>query len=204
MGLVLRRRGQISLEFLFVFTILMIMLLYSAKYVTFRSSASSQTLAVQTVIEEKSIANVIGGAIDQVYAQGPGSKVTVYAHFSLLRNSEYLKNAFNLTSPVVYIMLIGEKSSLFPSEAMNSVVAVGVANNGSIPVLGGADRTGVWVQTFLKYNSTTTPEIIVPLNPANIPPVVKVVVQWDPNEPVTMVYNSTSSTLEINIRVSNP
>ena len=201
MGLVLRRRGQISLEFLFVFTILMIMLLYSARYVTFKNSTSSQALAIQTVIEEKSVANVIGGAIDQVYAQGPGSKVTVYARFSLLRNSEYLKKAFNLTSPVVYIMLIGENSPLFPPGAMNSVIAVGVANNGGTPVLEGADRTGVWVQTFLRYNSTTIPEIVVPLSPSTLPPEVKVVVQWDPNRPVAMFYNSTSSTLEINIRV---
>jgi uncharacterized protein (UPF0333 family) len=203
MGLVLRRRGQISLEFLFVFAILMIMLLYSAKYVTFNSSTSAQTLAVQTVIEEKSVANVIGSAIDQVYAQGPGAKVTVYARFSLLRNTEYLKRAFNLTNPVVYLMLIGENSTLFPPGAMNSVIAVGVADNGTVPVLNGADRTGVWVQTFLKYNSTTTPQIVVPLNPSNIPPVIKVVVQWDPAEPVSMVYNSTTSTLEINIRVEN-
>ena len=204
MGLVLRRRGQISLEFLFVFTILMIMLLYSAKYVTFKSSTSSQALAIQTVIEEKSVANVIGGAIDQVYAQGPGSKVTVYARFSLLRNSEYLKNAFNLTSPVVYVMLIGENSNLFPPKAINSIVAVGVANNGSTPVIDGPNKTGTWVQTFFRYNSTTMPEIVVPLSPSTLPPVVKVIVQWDPNKPVTMVYNSTSSTLEINIRVNSP
>jgi len=204
MGLVLRRRGQISLEFLFVFAILMVMLLYSARYVSFSSSTSAQTLALQTVIEEKSVANVIGGAIDQVYAQGPGSKVTVYARFSLLRNPSYLKNAFNLTNPVVYIMLIGENSSLFPPDASNSVVAVGVANNGSNPVIEGADRTGVWVQTFLKYNSTTRPQIVVPLNPSNIPPVIKVVVQWDPTKPLSMTYNSTSSTLEINLRVNGP
>jgi len=204
MGLVLKRRGQISLEFMLVFAILMVMLLYSVRYVTFSSDTSSQALALQVAVEEKSVANVIGGAIDQVYAQGPGSRVTVYARFSLLRSGKHLRNAFGIGDPIVYIMLIGNESSMFPDGAVNSVVAVGVAERGSYPVIEGDSRTGVWVPTFLRYNSTTRPELAVPLDPENIPPVIRVVVQWDPEEPVGIEYNETSSTLTINIRVGGP
>ncbi|WP_297073448.1 class III signal peptide-containing protein, partial [Thermococcus sp.] len=41
MGLVLKRRGQISLEFMLVFAIMLIMLLYSVRNVTFSSDSPS-------------------------------------------------------------------------------------------------------------------------------------------------------------------
>ncbi|AHL23125.1 class III signal peptide-containing protein [Thermococcus nautili] len=201
MGLVLRRRGQISLEFMLVFSIMLIMLLYSVKNVGFDSSSpSSGTLAIQIALEEKSVANVIAGAIDQVYAQGPGSKVTVYAHFNLLRNSEYLSKAFNLTSPQVQLLFIGTNDPLFPTGAENSVVAVAVANSTVGPVLTGSNRTGVWVQTYFLYNSTTQSKFMVPLNPADVPGTMRIVVEWNPELPVSMAYNATSKTLYINIK----
>ncbi|NJE50084.1 class III signal peptide-containing protein [Thermococcus sp. 9N3] len=201
MGLVLRRRGQISLEFMLVFSIMLIMLLYSVKNVGFDSSSpSSGTLAIQIALEEKSVANVIAGAIDQVYAQGPGSKVTVYAHFNLLRNSEYLSKAFNLTSPQVQLLFIGTRDRLFPIGAENSVIAVAVAESGSKPTLSGPDRTGVWVQTYFLYNSTTQSKFMVPLNPADVPGTMRIVVEWNPELPVSMAYNATSKTLYINIK----
>ncbi|AIU69572.1 hypothetical protein TEU_04020 [Thermococcus eurythermalis] len=201
MGLVPRRRGQISLEFMLVFSIMLIMLLYSIKNVGFdESSPSSETLAVQIALEEKSVANVIAGAVDQVYAQGPGSKVTVYAHFNLLRNSKYLKKAFGLTSPQVQLMFLGTEDSLFPVEAENSVIAVAVAESGSDPVISGSTRTGVWVQTYFLYNSTSKPRFLVSLSPNDVPSMMKVVVEWNPSEPVSMAYDRASRTLKINIR----
>ncbi|GAB6136314.1 class III signal peptide-containing protein [Thermococcus prieurii] len=201
MGLVLKRRGQISLEFMLVFAIMMVMLMYSVKSVGFNSSSpSSGTLAIQIALEEKSVANVIAGAIDQVYAQGPGSKVTVYAHFNLLRNSKYLKNAFNLTSPQVQLMFLGTKDPLFPTGAENSVVVVAVSNAGSTPVISGSNRTGVWVQTYFLYNSTSKTGFTLSFAPSDVPTTMRVVVEWNPSKPVSMTYDSTSGTLHINIR----
>ncbi|WP_297509193.1 class III signal peptide-containing protein [Thermococcus sp.] len=197
----LRKRGQISLEFLLVFGILLIMLLYSARSMTFNNTSSREALLMQVAVEEKSTANIIASAIDQVYAQGPGSKVTVYAHFTLLRNGDYLKKAFNLTSPVINIILAGENDPLFPAGASNSIVAVAVSNQGNEPIISGSNRTGVWVQTFLKYNATSHTRFEVNFTPSTLPPVMKVVVEWNPAQPISLVYNSTSSTLHINIRV---
>ncbi|WP_297498271.1 class III signal peptide-containing protein, partial [Thermococcus sp.] len=53
----LRKRGQISLEFLLVFGVLMVMLLYSVRSVTFTGGTSQQVLTIQTALEEKSVAN---------------------------------------------------------------------------------------------------------------------------------------------------
>jgi uncharacterized protein (UPF0333 family) len=200
MGLVPRRRGQISLEFMLVFAIMLIMLLYSVKNVGFSpESPSARTLTVQMALEEKSVANVIAGAIDQVYAQGPGSKVTVYARFNLLRNSDYISKAFNITSPQVLVMLIGTTDPLFPPGAENSVVAVAVANSTYGPILTGSNRTGVWVQTYFLYNSTPT-NFTVSFSPSDVPRTLRVIVEWNPASPVSMTYDSASGTLYINIR----
>jgi len=201
MGLALRRRGQISLEFMLVFAIMLIMLLYSVKSVGFSSSSpSAGTLAIQIALEEKSVANVIAGAVDQVYAQGPGSKVTVYAHFNLLRNSKYLKSAFNLTTPRVQLMFLGTEDPLFPAGAENSVVVVAVSNAGSAPVISGPNRTGVWVQTYFLYNSTSKTGFSLSFAPSDVPTTMRVVVEWNPSEPVSVTYDGASKTLHINIR----
>lgn len=200
----LRKRGQISLEFLLVFGVLMVMLLYSVRSVTFTGGTSQQVLTIQTALEEKSVANTIAGAINQVYSQGPGAKVTVYARFTILRSGESLKRAFNLTSPVVEIMLLGENDPLFPADASNSVIAVAVSDQGKEPVISGQNRTGVWAQTFLRYNATSPTRFEVNLTPPNVPPVMRVVVEWNPDRPVSMVYNSTTATLHINVRVNGP
>ncbi|WP_456420676.1 class III signal peptide-containing protein [Thermococcus sp.] len=200
MGLVVGRRGQISLEFMLVFSIMLIMLLYSVKNISFsQDSPSSSALALQLALEEKSAANTIAGAIDQVYAQGPGSKVTTYVHFTLLRNGKYLSRAFNLSSPVVGIMFLGSAHPLFPEGANNSVVVVAVFNNGSTPIIEGKNRTGVWVQTYFPYNSTTTPGFNVSTTPDELPSAMRVVVEWNPDIPVEMTYNSTSKVLYINV-----
>jgi len=188
-----KRRGQLSLEFMFVFTLMLIMLLYSVRTVGFDSPASSGTLALQIALEEKSVANVIAGAIDQVYAQGPGSKVTVYARFNLLRNPNYISKAFNLTSPQVLIMLIGTTDPLFPPGAENSVVAVAVFGDYG-PILTGSNRTGVWVQTIYPYDGSS----LVQLEPTEVPSLMKIVVEWNPSEPVSMTYDN--GTLHINVR----
>ncbi|WP_297548942.1 class III signal peptide-containing protein [Thermococcus sp.] len=200
MGLVLKRRGQISLEFMLVFAIMLIMLLYSVRNVTFSSdSPSNGALAVQIALEEKSTANTIAGLIDQVYAQGPGSKATAYVKFALLRNEGYLKRAFNLSNPVVSIMFLGSSHPLFPPNATNSVVAVAVFNNGSAPLLVGSNRTGVWVPTYFPYNSTVDPGFNVTIAPTLLPSSLKVVVEWNPDLPVGITYNSTSQEVYINI-----
>ena len=201
MGLVLKRRGQISLEFMLVFAIMLIMLLYSVRNVTFSSdSPSNGVLALQIALEEKNIANTIASAIDQVYAQGPGSKVTVYAHFVLLRNSRYISRAFNVSSPEVQILLLGTSDSLFPSTSGGSVVAVAVVGSGNTtPILSGSNRTGVWVKTYFPYSSSSPSSFKVVLNPSSIPDTMRIVVEWNPNVPVSMSYNSTDGTLYINI-----
>ncbi len=102
--MVRERRGQISLEFLFVFGLLMILLLYSIRNVSFsEGSPSAENLKIQVALEEKGLANAISNTISQVYAQGPGSKATASFRFTYLKNEEYVKRASGLRNPELFI-----------------------------------------------------------------------------------------------------
>ena len=59
-------RAQISLEFLFIFGLLTILLLYSVRNVSFsEGSPSVENLRIQIALEEKGLANAISNTISQ-------------------------------------------------------------------------------------------------------------------------------------------
>ncbi|WP_457741969.1 class III signal peptide-containing protein [Thermococcus sp.] len=201
-----KKRGQISLEFMLVFGIMLLMLVYSINNASFKGgSSSAQTLQLQVLLEEKGIANVIAGAIDQVYSQGPGSKVTVYAHFDLLRDEYYLKKAFGYSLPVVNITLLGNGSPLLPAGSTGGVILVGVNQINATPVVAGTNKTAVEVGTFYPYNGTSLSLAFYPAEVPNtphisdIPPTMKIIVQWNPDQAPSLTFNSTTGALYINI-----
>ena len=64
MGSARKRRAQISLEFLFIFGVFMIMLVYSLQVVTFaKNSPSVDALRIQVALEEKGLANALSSAV---------------------------------------------------------------------------------------------------------------------------------------------
>ncbi|KUH34051.1 hypothetical protein APY94_03505 [Thermococcus celericrescens] len=97
-------RAQISLEFLFIFGLLTILLIYSVRNVSFsEGSPSIENLRIQIALEEKSLANAISNTISQVYAQGPGSKATTYVKLTYLKNIGYVERASGVKNPAVFI-----------------------------------------------------------------------------------------------------
>ncbi|MFA4668958.1 class III signal peptide-containing protein [Pyrococcus kukulkanii] len=89
------RRGQISLELMFLLMIFMLILVYSINNVSFSKGPSVEVLKAQIALESKSLANAISNTISQVYAQGPGSKATTYVKLTYLKDSGYLRKAFS-------------------------------------------------------------------------------------------------------------
>lgn len=160
-----RRRGQLSLEFLLIAGVMLIMLAYSVNTVTFNENyPSSETLRIQVALEAKNVANQVAGAISQVYAQGPGSKATVYVKTSLLDDPEMLGDAFG--SSKVGIYHIG-----------NSVYVT----IGDTPVFTGDNKNTFSAVTL--YNRTSGGTIGVSF-PEGIPGTLKVVVEWNPDPDV--------------------
>ena len=213
MGLVLRRRGQISLEFMLVFSIMLIMLLYSVKNVGFDSSSpSSSTLAIQIALEEKSLANAISNTISQVYAQGPGSKATTYIKVVYLRNPSYLEKGLNVVTPRIFITY-----GSYPSGGNGTYVAV-VNGTGTARLIRlGEGKNAFWsramYQADLFKNSSVwvSPRVTLKwaddgvtvyglgLDPATLPSELKIVVEWNPDREDSWFYNGTAGELRINI-----
>lgn len=90
------KKGQISLEFLFIFVLFMVLLTFSIRNITFSSEQSSDMLRIQVSEEAKLFANTISNAVSQVYAQGPGAKATEYFTFKYLGDKYFLQKAFGM------------------------------------------------------------------------------------------------------------
>ncbi len=98
------KKGQISLEFMMVFAIMLILLLYSVRNVTFSNgSPSTENLRISVSLEEKNLANAISNTISQVYSQGPGAKATAYVKLTFLRDPQMLSKALEVSDPVIFI-----------------------------------------------------------------------------------------------------
>ena len=90
------KKGQISLEFLFIFVLFMVLLTFSIRNITFSSEQSSDMLRIQVSEEAKLFANTVSNAISQAYAQGPGAKTTEYFTFRYLNDKYFLTRAFGM------------------------------------------------------------------------------------------------------------
>jgi uncharacterized protein (UPF0333 family) len=202
------RRGQVSLEFLFVFAIMLILLVYSVQNTTFsRGSSSVETLKIQVALESKNVANVISTTISQVYSQGPGAKATSYIHLNYLRDPGMLEKATEVKNPEIFITYgnYGGKGN---------GTYISVVGTGYQIYLTGPNKNTFWSRSLyqkilydkpnawspsssITVNSTTVYGLKI--DPLELPAVLKVVVEWNPDRPDLWVFNSTSGELRINI-----
>ncbi len=199
------RRGQVSLEFMLVFAILVVMLVYSINNISFsNNSASQQTLIIQISLEEKNFANIISNTISQVYAQGPGSKATAYVKLTYLKDAGMLRKAYGLNSPYIFVTY---------DRGVNITVI-----NSTTPVLNfnGPDKnvfwspslypavlynnSNIWDATFgssILINGTTVYGLRIP--PSDLNSTMRVIVEWNPDSGEIWSFNSTVGYLYINI-----
>ncbi len=207
------RRAQISLEFMIIIALGMILLLYSANNVTFKSGTSGQaTLQMSVGLEEKSLANAISNTIDQVYAQGPGAKATSYVHLLYLTSKKYLQRALATSSNPVVLITYGQYSR----KGNGTMVCVGIP--GKTLIINQTNRTVFWSYSLyqkslyknesiwnpegsltLRYTNTTPTFTVygVEIAPSDLPRDLKIVVTWNPDEKNSWSYSD--GTLSINI-----
>ncbi|QDA30677.1 class III signal peptide-containing protein [Thermococcus indicus] len=198
-------RGQVTLEFLFIFGLLTILLLYSVRNTSFsEGSPSVENLRIQVALEEKSLANAIANTISQVYAQGLGSKATTYVKVTYLNKESYLSRAYGYEQPIVKIFMINASDRNNPS-GISAGILVSVTENREGPAVSGDDKNAFFTPMLYNYTGnaikvkffseedTRTPKI------SDIPSDLRIVVEWNPDEPADMEYNETSGTLWINI-----
>ncbi|ASJ03310.1 hypothetical protein A3L09_08595 [Thermococcus profundus] len=204
------KRGQVSLEFMFVFALMLVLLVYSVKNTTFdQGTVSADTLRVQIALEEKNLANAISNTINQVYSQGPGSKATTYIRLSYLRDPAYLEKVWNVKNPKVFITY-----GQLPGGPSGNGTYITVTGTGFNLVLSGGDKNVLWsrsmYQAILYGNqSVWSPRGSVSLgsstvygleiDPTNLPVTLKIVVEWNPDSPDSWTFNSAKGELRINI-----
>jgi len=212
MGLASRRRGQISLEFLLIFGVLMIMLVYSLRVVTFTNdSPSVDVLRIQVALEEKSLADVISNTINQVYAQGPGSKATSYAKIFYLGNPGYLEKAWGVKDPRVLITYgsLGVRYGTYVAVLNGTGNTTLILGGGNKNVLQSAsfyrrnllENGTVWNGTAVTVNVNGTSRQIYGLvmAPSYLPHVLRIVVEWNPDTGEAWEFNRTTGEIRINI-----
>lgn len=207
------KKGQVSLEFLFVFAILLILLAYSVRNTTFQlGSQSVETLKVQVALEEKELANSISGAISQAYSQGPGSKTTVYVKLVYLRKGYYLEKAWNVNDPLIFITY---GSHFLDGNGTYVTVLNGTGTTNL--VLTGGEKNTFWTRSLyqkdLLSNSTVwggssasvdfgtgaTTVYGLKIVSTDLPPLLKIVAEWNPDVPDRWEFNATTGEIRINI-----
>jgi len=189
------RKGQISIEFLFLITVLMIMLIYSLNNVTFTRGPSVDLLATQINIEEKSLANAISNTISQVYSQGPGGKATTYITLTYLRNEGNIEKAFKISNPVILVFY-----------SNGTYVAIVDENNASIYTYG-PNKNAFWSYSLyardllanytvfgnkllVNFDGNKREIACLIIKPSEIPKKLKIVVEWNPDLSTSWSYNS--------------
>lgn len=219
------KRGQVSLEFMMVFGIMLILLLYSVRNVTFsEGSPSKENLRIQVNLEEKNLANSISNTLSQVYAQGPGAKSTASVKLTFLRDAKMLSKALGVNDPVIVITYgFNPEHILDLSKKGNGTyVTVLPGNSDYTGTFTGGDKTVFWSESpyqkvLCNVSGTWDPldgrdiDGVNPcrpgspkmyglrIKPTELPPVLKIVVTWDPDKPDSWKFNSTEGTLRINI-----
>lgn len=201
------KKGQISLEFMFIFSIILMMLAYSLSNVTFtQESQAVELLRVDASLEARSFANSISNTISQVYAQGSGSKATTYVTLRYLRNSDSLKKAFNMTgTPQIFIsyqsnytyVAIIDSATRELYFADSGTIKKNVFRALSLYAKTLNDPTAYDPSGSVTSGSNTYYGIV--LNAAQLPNKVKIVVEWNPDRNEMWTFNITSSELRINI-----
>lgn len=203
------RKGQVSLEFLLVFGVMLLLLLYSVGNVTFKeSSPSTEMLRVQIVLEEKNLANAVSTTISQVYSQGPGAKATSYVRLTYLRDSQMLTEALGVVNPRIFITY-----GNYSDEGNGTYVTV--TGIGAVPVLEGGDKNVFWSRAMYQAKLYENQSLWSPrgsitiglttvygieISPEDIPSTLKIVVEWDPDSPESWNFDSTKGELRINIK----
>ncbi|ASJ08424.1 hypothetical protein A3L11_03920 [Thermococcus siculi] len=175
------RRGQVSLEFMLVFGVMLVLMLYSVNSITFQEgSTSTDTLSMQILLEEKSLANAIAGTIAQVYAQGPGAKSTTYAKVTYLGEPDYLQKAFGSTRVTI--------------KGSGNSVQVWV---GDSPVTSGGNKNAV--TTEVPYSLDEASLSFSGGLPAKS---VRIVVEWNPDKKEDWNATVVNGYLEIRININ--
>ncbi|AAL81633.1 class III signal peptide-containing protein [Pyrococcus furiosus DSM 3638] len=191
------KKGQVSLEFLFIFMIFTLILIYSIRMTTFESGPSVEVARTQISLEEKALADAISNTISQVYAHGPGSKSTTYVHLTYLRWKTQIERVYGINNPSIFITYKngtcvtikgvswieeGGNKTVFCSE---SLLKVDWSNNGTI------------------YNPSTTHAgnqgLEIPVE--KLKKTLKIVVEWNPDKSPEWSYNEAEGTLYINIGI---
>jgi len=203
------KKGQVSLEFLLVFGVILILLLYSVRNVTFNEgSPSTETLRIQVSLEEKNLANAISTTISQVYSQGPGAKATSFVRLTYLRDPQMITKALEVTDPKIFITY-----GNYTSEGNGTYVTI--TGTGVLPVLSGGDKNVFWSRSMYQKVLYTSQPVWSPvgsasfgpitvygveIRPEDLPPALKIVVEWNPDSPESWNFDSGRGELRINIK----
>ncbi|ASJ05744.1 hypothetical protein A3L01_00180 [Thermococcus barossii] len=204
----MKKRGQVSLEFMLIFGMMLILLLYSVNNITFREgSTSTETLRIQISLEEKNLANAISNTISQVYAQGPGAKSTTYVRLTYLRDPEMLRKGLNINNASLFITY-----GNYSTEGNGTYITVTGTN--VTAVLTGGDKNVFWSRGMYQAVLYTNSSVWAPsgsltfgsstvyglsIDPATLPATLEIVVEWNPDNPNSWAFDSTTGELHINI-----
>ncbi|WP_198362179.1 class III signal peptide-containing protein [Thermococcus barossii] len=206
--MLIKKRGQVSLEFMLIFGMMLILLLYSVNNITFREgSTSTETLRIQISLEEKNLANAISNTISQVYAQGPGAKSTTYVRLTYLRDPEMLRKGLNINNASLFITY-----GNYSTEGNGTYITVTGTN--VTAVLTGGDKNVFWSRGMYQAVLYTNSSVWAPsgsltfgsstvyglsIDPATLPATLEIVVEWNPDNPNSWAFDSTTGELHINI-----
>ncbi|KUK18108.1 MAG: Uncharacterized protein XD54_0615 [Thermococcus sibiricus] len=198
------KKGQISLEFIFIFVLFIILLTFSIRNITFSSEHSSDMLRIQISEEAKLFANTVSNAISQVYAQGPGAKTTEYFTFKYLNDEYFLTRAFDMDgTPQI---LIGYKNGTYVAILDNVNQTINVNETET------KKKNYFWSQSLYARDLSDNSSIYYPnntianyagmfVNATDLPSTLKIVVEWNPDRNESWIINSTAQELRINLNV---
>ncbi|NJE77241.1 class III signal peptide-containing protein [Thermococcus sp. ES12] len=204
----MKKRGQVSLEFMLIFGMMLILLLYSVNNITFKEgSTSTETLRIQISLEEKNLANAISNTISQVYAQGPGAKSTTYVRLTYLRDPEMLRKGLNINNASLFITY-----GNYSTEGNGTYITITGTN--VTAVLTGGDKNVFWSRGMYQAVLYTNSSVWAPsgsvtfgsstvygltIDPATLPATLEIVVEWNPDNPNSWAFDPTTGELHINI-----